>query len=197
MSATVLPLSRYRPTPAAPLFIFVDLQREFTLEGRPLQMRGSGPALANCLRLLNLARFNRFPVAHARLTEHAVTFHREERGAEWIDEFKPHGSEMVFERDGPSCYISPAFLNMMEEGGGSSAILAGLAGSTSCLTTLIDAQVSGHNVRYAFDASWSHALSLEDETEMHDAAVTVAAQFVDLIETDEVVATFSRGEGCI
>lgn len=187
MSANVLPLTRYKPTTAAPLFIFVDLQKEFTLEGRPLQIAHVETALENCRRLLSFAREHRFPVAHLRLSKSCVAFHEADGGAEWIDDFKPFGSEMVFERDAPSCYVSEAFSLMMSRGGGTAAVLAGLAGSTSCLATLIRAHELEHNVRFAFDASSSHALSAKESQSIHSAAVQIASQFVGLVRTSEVM----------
>ena len=183
--AAVLPLSRYRPSAAAPLIIFVDLQNEFVFEGRPLQIKSAESALANCRRLLEGARAARLSIAHVRLVGSA--FHHASHGAEWIDEFRPYGSEMVFERETPSCYGSPAFCKMMDAGGGASAILAGLAGSTSCLATLIEAEQRHHKVCYAHDASSSNARSFEQEKTIHEAAVQIASQFVELVGTSEIL----------
>ena len=185
-SGIVLPLNRFRPTTSAPLFVFIDLQKEFVLEGRPLQIRSAESALANCRRLLHFARAERFPIAHARLS--GAAFHRAANGAEWIDEFRPHGSEMVFERVGPSCYSSSMFHRMMDEGGGEAAVIAGLAASTSCLTTLIDARKAGHHAKFVSDASSSNAGLPGHEPSVHEAAVHILEQFVEVVTTDDVIA---------
>lgn len=192
LQENVLPLSRYKPTKSAPLFIFVDLQKEFTLEGRPLQIASLGTALENCGKLLSLARRRRFPIAHVRLKQSSAAFNDLARGSEWIDEFKPFGSEMVFEREAPSCYACGEFASMMSKGGGTAAVLAGLAGSTSCLATLVRSHEEGHNVKFAFDASSSHALASEAGQSIHKSAVRIAAQFVELVRTRDILAGYSE-----
>ena len=192
MEATVLPISRYRPTRSAPLFIFVDLQREFLMEGRPLQIVGADPALANCRCLLALARAQRFPIAHVRLE--SAAFYDANGGSEWIEEFRPHGSEMVFLHPKPSCYSNSEFKNMMDRGGGAAAILCGLAGSASCLATLIDAHANSHKVQFAFDASSSNALGVDMEIAVHEAAVCIASQFAELLPTKRILAQLSERE---
>ena len=190
MEAIVLPLNRYRPTFEAPLFIFVDLQREFLMEGRPLQIIGVQSALENCRRLLALARARRFPIAHLKLT-HAL-FNETTGGELWIDEFRPHGSEMVFAHAKPSCYSNSDFKRMMDNGGGAAAVLCGLAGSASCLATLIDAHSLGHRMQFAFDASSSNAMGADDEVVVHQATVCIAAQFAELLPTQRIISDLER-----
>ena len=121
--SNVLPLSRYRPSLAAPLVIFVNLQKEFLFEGRPLQIKGANAALANCRSLLKFARAERLSIAHVRLADWA--FHHANHGAEWIEDFQPYGSEMIFERDAPSCYSSNEFSRMMDQSGSAASLLVG------------------------------------------------------------------------
>lgn len=198
-AGNVVPLARYRPTAEAPLFIFVDLQNEFRLRGRPLYIEHVEQALQNCCTLLALARDCRFPIAHVRLTRRHVAFHERAKGAAWIPDFRPYGSEMVFERDLPSCYGSADFMAMMDAGGGKASILAGLAGSTSCLATLIEAHGRGHHLQYAFDASSSVGFGRKGERLMHAATTRLASQFVALTRTADVVRQFSTAgnEGAI
>ena len=158
-------------------------------EGRPLHINDRAPALSNCRKLLALARQERFPIAHVQLDQTA--FHRTIGGTEWIEGFVPLGREMIFERSKPSCYASPLFREMMEEGGGEAAILAGLAASTSCLATLIDAHEIGHNVRFVGDASSSHAACAGNEPSVHEAAVGIAKQFVEVVCTTELMGELS------
>ncbi len=188
----VLPLSRYRPSAVAPLAIFIDLQREFLLEGRPMRIAGIRAAIDNCQKLLIAARENRLAIAHIRLSPKAVAFNECAGGSDWIEGFTPYGSEMVFERLSPSAYSNPNFLRMMEENGGTAAILAGLCGSTSCLATLIDAERYKHNVAFVFDASTSNAKSFDKESVIHDAAVQIASQFVEVISTSAAIDQLNK-----
>ena len=128
-----------------------------------------------------MARKNRFQIAHTRLTPKAVAFNDLESGGSWMDEFKPYGSEMIFERDHPSCYSSDAFAKMMQNSGSGESVLAGIGGSTSCLATLIDAHCRAHRMRYIFDASCSTAASMPHI--VHSAASQLAEQFGDVLST--------------
>ena len=49
-----------------PLLIAMDIQREYTTEGRPYFINGIEPSVKNCRRVLDHARAQRWPVAHVR-----------------------------------------------------------------------------------------------------------------------------------
>ena len=58
----------------------------------------------------------------------------------WIEGFEPHRNEMIFERSSPSCYSCEPFAALVGQSRGG-IVLAGFAGESSCLSTLIDASV--------------------------------------------------------
>src|SRR5579864_4904948 len=49
-----------------PLVCFLDLQIEYVAEGRALALESQSPWMANCRRLLALARAERLSIAHFR-----------------------------------------------------------------------------------------------------------------------------------
>jgi nicotinamidase-related amidase len=64
---------------------------------------------------------------------------------------------MVFERNSPSCYSCEQFTALVNQSRGG-IVLAGFAGESAGLSTLIDAYHRNHKVTYLYDASASHAL---------------------------------------
>lgn len=184
----VVLFSPVRQCEESPLIIFLDMQAEFVSEGRLLHIRSATPALNNARLLLSHARKGHLSIAHCRLNRYGTYFNPNTPYSTWIEGFEPNGSEMVFERDKPSCYTSPSFARMMDAGGGRHALIVGFMGSTSCLATIIDAHERGHNVKFVHDASASIASGHMSEVQAHWAAIHVAAHFGDLITTREVVA---------
>ena len=64
-----------------------------------------------------------------------------------IEGFEPHGCDMIFDRDRPSCYASPAFADAMERGC-PPLVIAGFAGEAACLATAIDGFHRGQDVTF-------------------------------------------------
>jgi nicotinamidase-related amidase len=64
---------------------------------------------------------------------------------------------MVFERASLSCYSCERFSALVSQSRGG-MVLAGRAGESACLSTLIDAFHRHHKVTYLCDVSASHAL---------------------------------------
>ena len=67
--------------------------------------------------------------------------------------------------------------------------LAGFAGESSCLSTLIDAFHRNHKVTYLCDASASHALEDVSADEIHRAVSEISGRYGDVYETDEWIAS--------
>ena len=101
---TIIDLRRYRGLSSEPLLLLVDLQQEFVADGRLLQIHSIGEALENCRRLLAYAREQRWPIAHARWVQHGAYFNRSLPFSSWIPGFEPRGTELVYDKPGPSCY---------------------------------------------------------------------------------------------
>ncbi len=127
--------------------VLVDLQQEYIASPRVLALEETKGALANCRAALAHARAMGLPVAFARWIDRTPLFNKATRFSRWIEGFEPHGVDMIFERNRPSCYASADFAEVMS-GGGGSFVLAGFAGEAACLATAIDAFHRGHTVTY-------------------------------------------------
>lgn len=149
-----------------PTLVLVDLQREYVASPRALAIASVNAALENCKAALACARAIGLPVAHVRLNGHSAFFNQATPYSDWIEGFTPLGSEMVFERERPSCYSSERFAQVMGDGD-CSFVLAGFAGESACIATMIDAFHRNHAVTYLCDASGSHALEGFDSAASH------------------------------
>jgi nicotinamidase-related amidase len=173
-----------------PVMVFVDLQQEYVAAPRGLAIANAGPALANCATALKSARAAGMPIAHVRWAGRSNFFNPATPFAKWIDGFVPLGSEMIFERSRPSCYASRNFAEILDEGEGE-FVLAGFAGESACLSTMIDAFHRGHRVTYLADASASHALGEFDASEAHRMVLNIARLYGRVTETGDWIASLA------
>ena len=174
-----------------PVMVLVDLQQEYVSAPRGLAIANAGPALENCASALKSARAAGLPIAHVRWVGRSNFFNPATRFARWIDGFVPLGSEMVFERSRPSCYASRNFAEIMDEGDGE-FVLAGFAGESACLSTMIDAFHRGHRVTYLADASASHELEEFGASEAHRMVLNLAKLYGRVVRTDEWIASLGQ-----
>ena len=164
--SSVIDLRAYVNPSVIQTLVLVDLQQEYIASPRVLALEETKGALANCRAALAHARAMGLPVAFARWIDRTPLFNKATRFSRWIEGFEPHGVDMIFERNRPSCYASADFAEVMSAGGGS-FVLAGFAGEAACLATAIDAFHRGHTVTYLADASASHALDDIAAKEVH------------------------------
>lgn len=151
-----------------PTVVMVDLQQEYVAPPRRMAVPDATGALAQCSLLLRHARAMGFPVAFMKLVARAPFFNAATRFSQWIEGFAPLPTEMVFERELPSCYANGDFTSIMDEGAGGNIVLAGFAGESACLSTIVDAYHRGHRVTFLADASASHALDAVAASNVHN-----------------------------
>lgn len=184
-------LRAYTNPALIPTLVLVDLQQEYISAPRGLAITNAGPALENCALALKSARAAGLPIAHVRWAGRSNFFNPATPFAKWIDGFVPLGSEMIFERSRPSCYASRSFAEIMDEGEGE-FVLAGFAGESACLSTMIDAFHRGHRVTYLADASASHALEEFDSSETHRMVLNLARLYGRVAKTHDWIASLGR-----
>jgi len=187
----VIELRAYTNPALVPTLVLVDLQQEYIAAPRGLAIANASPALENCALALKSARSAGLPIAHVRWTGRSNFFNAATPFAKWIDGFVPLGSEMIFERSRPSCYASNSFAEIME-GGEGEFVLAGFAGESACLSTMIDAFHRGHRVTYLADASASHALEEFDSSEAHRMVLNLARLYGRVVQTRDWIAGLGR-----
>jgi nicotinamidase-related amidase len=184
----VINLRAYVDPALVPTLVLVDLQEEYLSSARGLALRHAPAAVEKCRSALQHARAMGFPVAFVRWAGHSPFFNPATKFACWIAGLEPNGSDMIFERDRPSCYASRPFVEVMAHGGGANMVLAGFAGATACLSTAIDAFHRGHRLTYLCDASASHELSHFSAANVHHVVAELAGLYGRVQETDDWIA---------
>lgn len=179
---SVINFRAYANPKAVPTLVLLDLQQEYTAENRALALEGAKPALEQCRAALDHARANGFPVAFMRWIDNAPFFNPNSRFTRWIEGFEPHGCDMIFERNRPSCYASREFTEFMGRSG-QPFVLAGFAGETACLSTAIDAFHRGHSFTFLEDASASHRLDNTDALHAHRAVGDIIRLYGEVHDT--------------
>jgi nicotinamidase-related amidase len=185
---SVVNLRTFANSSNVPIVVFVDMQQEYVAAPRLLAISGIDRALDNCRKVLDHARRIGLPVAFVRMLSESAFFNRATPFARWIEGFEPYRSEMIFERGSPSCYSCESFTALMNQSRGG-IVLAGFAGESSCLSTLIDAFHRNHKVTYLCDASASHALEDVSADEIHRAVSKMSGLYGDVHETDDWIAS--------
>jgi nicotinamidase-related amidase len=175
--------------------MFVDMQQEYLAKPRLLAICEIDRALDNCRKVLDHSRRVGLPVAFIRMLNESAFFNRATPFVRWIEGFEPHRNEMVFERSSPSCYSCEPFTTLVNQSRGG-IVLAGFAGESACLSTLIDAFHRNHKVTYLCDASASHALDDMSADEIHRAVSKISGIYGEVFETaDWIEQTLPRKLG--
>jgi nicotinamidase-related amidase len=142
----------------------------------------AGAALDKCQMALYHARAMGFPVAHFRQTSRSSYFNPVTIFSGWIKGFEPTGAEMIFDREQPSCYSNKQFAQLMESCGGH-FVIAGFAGETACLSTVIDAYHRKHRFTYLSDASASHGLGNLLPSAVQEAISEIVGVYGEVLDT--------------
>jgi nicotinamidase-related amidase len=192
---SVVSLRTFANSSNVPIVVLVDMQQEYLAEPRLLAIPEIDRALDNCRTVLEHSRRIGLPIAFIRMVNESAFFNRATPFVRWIEGFEPHRNEMVFERESPSCYSCEPFAALVNQSRGG-VVLAGFAGESACLSTLIDAFHRNHKVTFLCDASASHALDDMAAVEIHRAVTRISGLYGEVYETaDWITSTLPRKLG--
>jgi nicotinamidase-related amidase len=180
--SSVVSLRTLAHSSSVPIVVLVDMQQEYLATPRLFAISRIDSALDNCRKVLDHARRIGLPVAFTRMLNESAFFNRATPFVRWIDGFEPCRNEMVFERGSPSCYSCEPFAALVNQSRGG-IVLAGFAGESACLSTLVDAFHRNHRVTYLCDASASHALDDLSADEIHRAVARISGLYGEVHET--------------
>lgn len=185
--SSVVYLTALSDPSVAPCFVLVDMQYEYIADSRLFAVPDAKQKLQNARSALYHARSLGLPVAHLRQKCRSSYFNPNTAFSGWIDGFEPHGMDMIFERNKPSCYSSPRFAEFMDSCGGH-FVFAGFAGETACLATAIDAYHRGHHFTFLGDASASHQLGVLTGAAVHNAVTEIAGVYGKVVTTESWIS---------
>jgi nicotinamidase-related amidase len=184
---SVVPFSRsFRH--ASLLVVFADFQREYVAAGRPFALKTETQCLAVARRWLEVARGMMLPIAHFRQLRREAWFNRSSTFSEWIDGFRPHIDETLYERDRASCYADTGFADFVNQIRDPLIVLAGLTADQACLATAVEASARGHRMIFLSDCSATTSLDDLDEAQSHRALCALMARYADVATFDELLS---------
>ena len=188
--SSVIDLRTYVGASNSRLLVMVDLQQK-NYDALAKDHAGDlARALDKCMAAIRHARNFGIPLAFTRQSDGPEVFERPAASA-WIAGFEPKRSDMVFERQQPSCYSNQLFTNVVSQAEGFA--IAGLGAEESCLATAIDASRRGHHVTFLSDASASRCRRGADSAAVHTVAANAIELFADVASTGQwLVATSQR-----
>ena len=187
MSA-VINLRTYVGASRGRLLVMVDLQEKNYQALAQDNASGLMRALDKCMSAIRHAREFSIPIAFTRAGDAPGVL---ERSSAWISGLEPRRSDMVFERQQPSCYSNQLFESVVSQAG--SFAIAGLVAEETCLATAIDAARRGHRVTFLNDASASRSRPATDAASVHVLATKAIELFADVANTGQwLVATSQR-----
>jgi nicotinamidase-related amidase len=171
MSA-VININEFREQRSTTTLVLVDMHQD------PAARTDSscGKAIDNCRAALRHARACGFPIAFTRRTLAPRMLWASPNYPAWIDGFEPTRSDMIFDRQMPSCYASEDFAEMVDRIGGV-YVIAGLFGEGACLSTAIDAFHREHRITFLADASASRACWDVPADAMHRAVSGIISHY--------------------
>jgi nicotinamidase-related amidase len=188
--SSVVDLTTYIGASNSRLLVMVDLQEEnYDRLARDYAVE-LDRSLESCRAAIRHARNSGLPIAFTRRAEGLGLIERSAQSA-WLSGFEPKRSDMVFERQEPSCYSNPLFGDVVSQIG--SFAIGGLAAEEICLATAIDASHRGHRVTFLSDASASRRRHNADARAVHVVATNAIELFADIATTDHwLLATSQR-----
>jgi nicotinamidase-related amidase len=189
--SSVIDLRTYVGASSRRLLVMVELQvknyDELAKDNAPDLRR----ALDNCIAAIRHARELTIPIAFTRHGDDGPGMLERAGQSAWISGLEPRRSDMVFERQQPSCYSNHLFENVVSQAG--SFAIAGLIAEETCLATTIDASRRGHHVTFLNDASASRCRHNTDAAAVHVLATKAIELFADVASTGQwLVATSQR-----
>jgi nicotinamidase-related amidase len=162
------------------LLVLVDLQENNVATAAEHQA-DLNRSLDNCMAAIRHAREFDIPIAFTRHVDGPGVAEEAPHSA-WIAGFEPRRSDMVFEREQPSCYCNQLFESVVSQAG--NFVIAGLCAEEACLATAIDASRRGHRVTFLSDASASRSRSNSNAGEVHVLATKAIELFADVASTN-------------
>jgi nicotinamidase-related amidase len=187
---SIVDLCTYVHGASVRLLVMVDLQMRTYEELAGDPACDIARALDNCMSAIRHARSSGVPIAFTRSSAETGSIGGSEHSA-WIAGFEPKRSDMVFERQQPSCYTNRLFEDIVSRTG--SFAIAGLVAEEACLATVIDAAHRGHHVTFLSDASVSRGRLGTDARAAHLATTKAMELFADVRATRHwLIATSQR-----
>lgn len=154
--------------------ILIDIQKEYTMVGRPYYLNNIESSLDNCRKILDFAREHLWDIIHIQHSngEDAPKFNPKQSYFDFVDGFEPKIGEAHYVKTDFSCYSSDAFTMHMAEHFSKTlpdeVYIIGYNSVMCCLSTLEEARRMQHKMTLISDASLAKDIGAGEEHVMHE-----------------------------
>lgn|SRR3990167_8700018 len=160
------------------ILVLIDIQKEYTTEGRPFYLQGIEFSLIKCRELLDFARSNEWEILHVQHSNGhgAVRFNPDSEYFDFVNGFKPKESEKLYIKSDFSCYSNSDFADYIENAvklDECSIYLIGYNSVMCCLSTLEEARRRKHKMVFVEDASLAKSIEDVGEIDTHKFMVNL------------------------
>lgn len=169
------------------IFLFVDLQLEYLSSGRAYAFENIESCLENSLKLLQFAREQGLTIVHFRKLMEGTFFNQETKFSDWIENFRPYASEMVFERNQSSIFSNNRFSTFLDSIHMPELIVSGLTGEQSCLSIAVESSNKNYRMTFVRDASATRAFGEFNEKKSHEIISEIIKLYAMVTTTQELL----------
>ncbi len=171
----------------SPVLVVIDIQKEYTTEGRPFHLSEIAPSLKNAGYMLTHARDAAWPVVHVQHLQDGSIFNPADQFSGFVAGFEPLPTEAHVVKGNFSSYSSAPFRNLMETYLDREVLVIGYGSTMCCLSTIIDGYHRGQKFIFVKDASLAKRGPRFDELSTHEYATDMIATYAKVQSTAEVI----------
>ncbi len=176
------------------LLVLIDIQKEYTSEGRPFHIKSIGPSLRNAQRVLQQARDGDWPIIHVRHLQDGKSFNVSSEFSHFVDGFSPLEGEVVATKNNVSSYSSPEFAKFAEAHSAYQFVIVGYGSTMCCIGTIVEGYHRGHRFTFIQDASAARAADGLSEESMHSHVSTIIKTFATVMDTVDMIKDVEKSE---
>ncbi|OFZ18140.1 MAG: hypothetical protein A2Z20_06265 [Bdellovibrionales bacterium RBG_16_40_8] len=168
------------------VLLVIDVQKEYTTEGRPFYIRGIGPSLRAGQKILTHARKNNWKVVHIRHLQEGSIFNPNEQFADFVEGFEPRENESHITKGNFSCFSAPEFTSLMNDYRDANIYVIGYGSGMCCMSTIIDGYHRGFKMNFVADASNAKPKGF-DEVTTHAHMTDAITTFANVLQSKDLV----------
>ncbi len=170
--------------------VVIDIQKEYTTEGRPFRIESIGPSLSNAKIVLEKARAENWQIIHVQHLQEGDLFNHKSELSNFVAGFEPQGRELKVIKNNYSSYSAETFAEAMKTCADAKheVVVIGYGSTMCCISTIIDGYHRGNKMVFVQDASNSKSGGGLSEANLHTSATHIISNFARVTSTSEFSA---------
>lgn len=181
------PLERKGEKMDRKILVLIDVQKEYSTEGRAFYIENIRETLTRAKKILEFAREKNWKIIHVKHEQDGEIFNRNSEFSDYIEGFLPLGEEYKFIKNNYSCYTNREFKEIMERNIENDIYVMGYSSTMCILSTIIDGYHRKNKIIYIEDASDAKPEEGVTSRELHKYMKIVLAKYCKLMDTENVI----------